>query len=151
MSQRSIRRAQQRRLAAEERRAALRRRRALLATGAALGVAALGAPAGQAATFEVTTNADSSVGSCGAVCSLRDAIEAANANSEADTITFASGVTGTITLAGSQLSIDSPYDLTIAGPGAGALAVSGADSSRVFAVIPRAVQSAIQTGILRCA
>jgi CSLREA domain-containing protein len=134
MSQRSIRRAQQRRVAADERRAALRRRRAVLATGAALGAAALAAPAAHAATFEVTTTADASTGACDAICTLRDAIAAANANAEADTITFASGVTGTITLALGQLTIDSSYDLTIAGPGAGALAVSGADSSRVFAV-----------------
>jgi len=59
--------------------------------------------------------------------SLRQAIADAAAN---DTITF--GVTGTITLVSGALIIDK--DLSIAGPGAAALAVSGNRTSRVFDV-----------------
>src|ERR687889_1727755 len=109
MTQRSIRRAGQRRAASQQRRAALRRRRAVLATGTALGAAALAAPAAPAATFQVTTTADAPEGACGAVCTLRDAIGAANTTPGADTITFASSVTGTITLTLGELSIASPY------------------------------------------
>jgi CSLREA domain-containing protein len=55
----------------------------------------------QAATFTVDTTADS--GGCGAseACSLRGAIEAANALNEGSTIDF--GVTGTIAVSGTQL------------------------------------------------
>ena len=82
-------------------------------------VAAL-VPAGPAtaATITVTNLNDSGDGS------LRKAIADANPN---DTINFA--VTGTITLSG-ELTIDK--DLTINGPGAASLAISGNDSSRVF-------------------
>ncbi|MBN1333130.1 MAG: hypothetical protein JW971_05140, partial [Synergistales bacterium] len=59
--------------------------------------------------------------------SLREAIEAANDNDEVDEITF--NVTGIITLS-SQLQISS--GMTIQGPGAEDLAVSGNDTCRVF-------------------
>ena len=71
---------------------------------------------------------------------LRDAINQANANSGADTISFDSSVTGTIRLQTGQLSITDSAGLTINGPGASALAISGdklddgpsADDSRIF-------------------
>ena len=50
------------------------------------------APAADAATFTVTNTNDSGAGS------LRDAIDDANATSVPDTITFQTGLTGTITL-----------------------------------------------------
>ncbi|MEZ6125350.1 MAG: GEVED domain-containing protein, partial [Planctomycetaceae bacterium] len=63
--------------------------------------------------------------------SLREAIELANATPGADEIQFAAGVLGgTITLSGSQLLITD--DLTITGPGAPNLTVSGGNSFRVF-------------------
>jgi MYXO-CTERM domain-containing protein len=86
-----------------------------------LGLSASGA---RAATFEVTTLADSGAGS------LRAAIEAANAAAGADMITFQSGLTGTITLTSGQLEIED--SVIIDGPGASVLAVSGNDASRVF-------------------
>jgi hypothetical protein len=63
--------------------------------------------------------------------SLRAAIMAANANHGPDVIQFAPGLTGTITLA-SELSITD--DLTINGPGANQLRVSGNHQSQVFTV-----------------
>src|SRR5262245_32135372 len=62
--------------------------------------------------------------------SLRAAVVAANANPGADTIDFA--VTGIIGLTGGQLDITD--SLTINGPGAGALTVSGNYVSRVFGI-----------------
>ena len=64
-----------------------------LAAGAAIGATALFAPSAQAASFEVNTVADAAAdGLCDANCTLRDAVELANANGEADTITFLSGL-----------------------------------------------------------
>src|SRR5262249_18478883 len=67
--------------------------------------------------------------------SLRAAITPANINPRADLITFPPTAYGTITLTGGQLNITDPTGgLTIAGPGASLLAVSGNDASRVFEV-----------------
>src|SRR5262245_44305523 len=73
-------------------------------------------------TFTVTNLLDSGAGS------LREAVVAANANPGADAIDFA--VTGTITLTSGQLDITD--SLTINGPAASALTVSGNHASRVF-------------------
>jgi len=62
--------------------------------------------------------------------SLRAAVAAANANPGADTIDFATA--GTIALTSGQLNITD--SLTISGPGAGALTVSGESVSRVFGI-----------------
>ena len=78
-----------------------------------------------AATFTVTTSADSGAGS------LRQAITDANAAAGADTIVF-SGVVGTITL-GSLLP-EITDDLSISGPTATLLTISGAGQFRIFAV-----------------
>lgn len=64
----------------------------------------------QAATFTVSSLNDTGDGS------LRAAVTAANATSEADTITFATGLAGTITLQSPLPDIKSP--LTLQGPGA---------------------------------
>src|SRR5687768_5493280 len=78
-------------------------------------------------TFSVLNVLDSGPGS------LRDAIMAANSAPGADLIRFAPAASdGTIALTGGQLSITD--DLTIAGPGAKRLAVSGNDASRVFRI-----------------
>jgi CSLREA domain-containing protein len=130
MSQRAIRRAGQRRLAAEQRRESLRRRRATLATGAAIGATALFAPSAQADTFEVNSLADGAPDACTPDCTLRDAITLANANSEADTITFQNGLSGTIRLTAGQLTLSSAEAVTIEGPGVATISVSGdADDS----------------------
>src|SRR5262245_22744715 len=79
-----------------------------------------------AATFTVTTLAPFDSGS------LRQAVLAANADpASADTIVFQPGLSGTITLSG-QLDITGP--VTIQGPGAGVITVSGGDASRIFSV-----------------
>ena len=78
-------------------------------------------------TFSVLNLNDSGPGS------LREAIVSANAATGADLIRFAPAARdGTIALAGGQLSITD--DLTIDGPGADRLAVSGNDASRVFRI-----------------
>jgi hypothetical protein len=77
-------------------------------------------------TFMVLNLADSGSGS------LRQAVLDANANPGANVIDFAPSLSGTITLTSGQLSITN--DLTIGGPGASALAVSGNNASRVFQI-----------------
>src|SRR5262249_15313017 len=77
-------------------------------------------------TIPVVNNNDSGPGS------LRAAIAAANANSGADTIVFAKGVGGTIKLMSGELSITD--SLTITGPGANQLALSGNNASRVIEI-----------------
>lgn len=82
------------------------------------------APA-HAATFMVTTLADSGPGS------LRQAIADANPG---DTITFGPGASsGTITLTSGQLAVTK--SLAIEGPGAASLTISGNSASRVFGVV----------------
>ena len=77
-------------------------------------------------TYTVTTLADGVAGS------LRDAITQANAHHGTDKINFQPGLAGTISLTGGELGITD--DLTITGPGAGRLTVSGNGTSRVFTV-----------------
>src|SRR5918997_7075349 len=101
MSARSTRRAREREARREQRRESRRARKLGIGAGGALAAALVVAPAAGAATFTVTTTADNNGPICTAGdtdCSLREAVEAANANDEADTINFASGVTGTIAL-----------------------------------------------------
>lgn len=101
---------------------------------------ALFASSAQAATtYTVTTNGDDNPAvACTATtnqcATLRDAIAAANTDGGADTITFAPGVTGTITLTNGALPVTGAGGLTITGPGAGSLAVSGNNASQVFTV-----------------
>jgi hypothetical protein len=64
--------------------------------------------------------------------SLRSAIETADANGVADTITFAADLGPIIKLTSGPLTINS--DLTIKGPGARKLSVSGTGNSGVFSV-----------------
>src|SRR5215468_4883251 len=79
----------------------------------------------QPSTFTVMNLADSGPGS------LRAAITSANTTPGADVIQFAPGLKGTIPLA-SELSVTDA--LTINGPGANQLTVSGNDATRVFHV-----------------
>lgn len=62
--------------------------------------------------------------------SLRQAVEEANANIGADAIEFAGGLKGTIGLSSGELAITD--DLTIDGPGAKKLTVTGSNLSRIF-------------------
>src|SRR5262249_13611019 len=77
-------------------------------------------------TFTVTTLSDSGAGS------LRSAVQSANLHPGADVIQFASGLTGSIALTSGQITITD--DVSIAGPGADKLTVSGNNQSRVFFV-----------------
>jgi hypothetical protein len=127
VSARSFRREREREIRRETRRQKLRARKAV-AAGALVGATALIGPAGaQAATFTVDNLNDTTTpGDCDPTiaddCSLRQAVENANAASDADIIGF-SGLSGTITLTEGQ--IDVTYDLDIQGPGAENLTISG--------------------------
>src|SRR6516162_3239603 len=77
-------------------------------------------------TYTVSTLADGVAGS------LRDAITQANAHHGTDKINFQPRLAGTISLTGGELGITD--DLTITGPGAGRLTVSGNETSRIFTV-----------------
>lgn len=89
--------------------------------------------AGNAAVFTVTTTLDNQSDGCGSgQCTLREAITDANNAPGSDVINFQAGLTGTILLTGGHLLITS--DITINGPGARVLSVSGNNSSRVFVV-----------------
>ena len=79
-----------------------------------------------AALRVVTNTNDSGAGS------LRQAIIDADASNTDDTIEFASDVTGTITLTSGVLEID--HSLSITGPGASSLAISGGGNSAVFSI-----------------
>ena len=84
---------------------------------------ALSAPA-RAATLSVTSTADD-----GGPNELRQVLAAAAAG---DTIVFAPGVTGTITLTQGTLTVSQP--VTIQGPGAARLAVDGGHAVTVFQI-----------------
>jgi len=98
-----------------------------IAAGAGLTAGATLALAGsaEAATFNVTTLADSGPGS------LRQAFTDSQASAGADTITFASGLSGTITLASSMPILNQP--LTIQGPGPQALTIN-ANNQGIFQI-----------------
>ncbi len=78
-------------------------------------------------TFVVSNLNDGGTGS------LRQAIAQADGTPGPNEIDFATGLGGTITLTGGQLTIAN-NDLTIVGPGADQLSVSGQQASRVFEV-----------------
>jgi hypothetical protein len=106
--------------------------RALACMVVALAALAVFASSAAARTFTVTRGDDPAPAGCGGGdCSLREAVLAANAHQGDDSIEFARSLSGsTIQLALGELSIRSK--LTIAGPGAKKLTVSGNHLSRVF-------------------
>jgi CSLREA domain-containing protein len=97
---------------------------------------------GRSATFTVNSlldTADASVGNgvcltAGGVCTLRAAIQEANATAAADTILFQPGLSGEIVLSSAMPNISFP--LTITGPGATVISVRGigGTTSRTFNV-----------------
>lgn len=92
-------------------------------------------PFGAGNGFTVTTTDDHDDGICGANdCTLREAIARANTVNTTlpRSIGFGSGVIGTITLH-SELLISS--DITINGPGARVLAISGGGTNRVLNIV----------------
>jgi CSLREA domain-containing protein len=114
-------------------------RRALFIVITALALAASTAPADASNTFTVDDNGDGGDqtinGICatsGSVCTLRAAIQEANAQAGADTIDFAPAITGQIVLTSALPAITD--DVTINGPGAGTLAIDGDNTYRVLVV-----------------
>src|SRR5207247_3201123 len=84
--------------------------------------------------FVVDTLDDTSLPDDGVV-SLREAVQLANTSPGDDRILFAGDVRGTITLTGGQLDVtDASGSLTIEGPGAAALSVSGNGATRVIQI-----------------
>jgi CSLREA domain-containing protein len=88
-------------------------------------------------TYTVTNTSDHDDGTCGIIdCTLREAISAANQSTGAITINFAGNVTGTILLDRNFGSLFvgnlTVGPITINGPGAGVLAVSGNTNIKVF-------------------
>ena len=98
-----------------------------LAAATALVALAVSGPARATQTFTVTNLSDSGVAGDG---SLRGEVLAANASSGADTINFAGGLSGTITLSGEGLQIKDPVD--IEGPGPGQITVAQSSKKRVI-------------------
>ena len=96
---------------------------ALVATSAAAAFVGGATPAGAASTFTVSNTNASGSGS------LAKAIIDANFNAGADIINFTAGLTGTIN-AGARMNITD--SVTINGPGASAITVSGGGSHGVF-------------------
>ena len=84
-----------------------------------------------AATRTVTKTADTNDGVCDGDCSLREAVAVAIGG---DTVVFAGGVTGTISLSSGFGEILVNKLLTITGPGANSLTVSGGNLIRIFRV-----------------
>lgn len=96
----------------------------------AVSLALFTARSANAAPFVVNTAGDAA-GTCPGTCTLRAAIDAANASVGLDSITFAPGADN-IVLAGTELEIDD--DLEITGPVGGVAIVDGGLLSRVFCV-----------------
>jgi len=93
-------------------------------------------------SFIVNTNADTNDGSCDLLgsgignqdCTLREAINAANAHRDADTVTFASGLSGATITLGSTLPAISD-ELTVDGSSlASPITISGNNSVEVMSV-----------------
>jgi CSLREA domain-containing protein len=84
-------------------------------------------------SFIVNTTADHDDGVCGLLdCTLREAINAANAQNGANMITFADNVIGTISFINGLGPLTVTDSVTILGPGARVLVVSAATQDRVF-------------------
>jgi hypothetical protein len=119
---------QQRGRAKRRRAASNRPRKRLIAASAGLTAGALlGNGVAHAQDITVTNTDPSGAGS------LRDAVATANLDADSDRILFQSGLTGSIGLGGTQLSVTQPLD--VQGPGQDSpLRVNGEDSSRIFDV-----------------
>lgn len=86
----------------------------------------------KAATFTVNTLNEGAALACSSgTCTLRRAVQEANALTGADTITFAPGLTGNLLLALELVITDS---VTVTGPGARLMTLDGQDGNRAFRV-----------------
>ena len=102
------------------------------ATTLIMGAGAATATANFQPTYVVNTLNDSTDGSCGSTCSLRDAITAANGAGSAANITFASGLSGTILLTSTLPAITGTVNIT--GSTSAAITISGGKSSTVGSI-----------------
>lgn len=103
-------------------------------------VVILGASVAHGATFTVTKTVDSFDGVCDSDCSLREAVQAANANATADEVTLPTGVLrlsifGATEDANASGDIDVTQDITIRGAGAALTTVFQDAGDRVFDVV----------------
>ncbi len=120
----------------------VRRRWCMLFAGVLVVIAAGHPHSAQAATFTVTKTADTNDGVCNADCSLREAIVAANANVDADTIIVPAGVyllnltPGSDENAAATGDLDLTGSVTINGAGAGSAIIDGGNADRVFDIAP---------------
>jgi hypothetical protein len=106
-------------------------------------VAVLGSCAVAAAqTYTVTNLGNTGIAGDG---SLRGEVAAANANPGADTVVFASGVTGTISFTATGIVISDPLD--IEGPGPGVVTVQQTAAHRVFEIEAIAGQAVTIAGL----
>jgi len=95
--------------------------------------------------FEVNSLSDAGTNGCDSTeCTLREAIESAENDGEASVINFSRTLTGHILL-NSTLTINS-IDLSILGPGAGRITVSGNNQHRVF-IVPMASERFFMSGL----
>ena len=87
-------------------------------------------------TFTVTNTADRATGACTADnCTLLDALTLSNAAQDENVINFVSGLTGTITNgSGESIGFVVGRPLTLNGPGARVLTLSGSNGKRVLFV-----------------
>ncbi len=94
-----------------------------------------------AITYTVTKTADTNDGICDADCSLREAVTAANATADNDVVAFSAlfDSAQTITLSGAEIVVASNGSLTINGPGANLLTISGNNASRILSSSANAV------------
>ncbi|MEX0684125.1 MAG: choice-of-anchor Q domain-containing protein [Dehalococcoidia bacterium] len=120
-------------------------------------------PAGASQALNVTKTADAADGVCDADCSLREAVIAANANPDTNTINVPSG-TYVLTIPGdheeeaAQDDLDLNEDVTIVGAGTdtplgasgvGATIIDGNDQTRIFDVVPEDIVVAMSNMTLR--
>ncbi len=95
-----------------------------------------------AATFTVTTTADADDGACDADCSLREAVVAANAAPDADTIVVPAGTYVLTGAGGEDLAASGDLDLrasvTISGAGAALTVIDGGGIDRIFDIVDSA-------------
>lgn len=105
----------------------------LQVTGAASGFAVSQASTLAPISPTVTNLQDSGPGSLRAAVAMADGV----ARGELVRIGFAVGLRGQITLA-SPIAVGPSYNVSIGGPGAGALRISGNDATRLFDVAPAA-------------
>ena len=95
-------------------------------------------PQAHAATFTIQTTADTDGSSCGATCTLRQALNAANATSEADTLAFAPAVFGsskqTIALSAPLPEIGAPVTLTGPSTSGAGVTLDAGGKSRILSI-----------------